>query len=512
MKNNFLEKIIDFIKIEKRIFLALFFLLLIFLINQALYSGRKKTANSCADGKCVSAIPAKSQLSQENNFYYINDLLKNQPAGFYRLTLQEKSNKDEKVLLKLSALSGKEVSIGELNFNLSDKFQNQEIVFSLPEEFDSLLFQKNNSAGDTDIFIKEVRITKLNINSQEELTALKKTIIGETEIDLKKENQSIADYSFLQLKEKKTVLGQIFQASDKYITGIALNIDINKSLNPGSRQYELVLRKVKYDKENISFDGSAIASLNFSVESIEKYRQKNGEFIFPLYGILEKDSYYFIGLDNSVVEVGNKNYLEIRGGNNNGNYPNGSAAIKKNENICAIDGDLYFNIYEAKFSEEAGVKILNGAKIEDLGKGLGKYSYKTKGEFIDLLDLETSSSGTEFNEDSKVIAAEAKNNASFSYAINTIYPINKMNFSATQVKAGWKKVKVSYSFDREVWFNMPFSENNKETIQIFDFDIIPTMQEIKTVYFKITYNSNDKTKTRYFALKNLRVTADLKIK
>lgn len=514
MKNNFLEKIINFVKTEKRIFLASIFLLLVFLVNQTLYSGRKKTAESCANGKCVSVVPAKPQLSQESNFYCITDLFKNQPAGFYRLTFRKKSNKDEKIFLKLSALSGEEVLIGELNFNSSDKFQNQEILFSLPEGFDGLLFQKNNSGSGADIFIKEAQITKLNINNQEELAALKKTIIGETEINLEKENQPIANDNFSQLKEKKTVLGQIFQASDEHITAVAFNIDVNKSLNPGSRQYNLILRKIKHDKKNISFDGSTIASLNFSIDSMEKYRQKDGTFLFPLYGMLEKGEYYFIGLDNSAVEVGDKNYLEIKGNNNNDSYPNGSAVIKKNENIYAIDGDLYFKIYGVKFSEEGGEKILNGAKIEDLGKGLGKYSYETKGEFIDLLDLENASRETEFNEDSKVIAAEAKNKASFSYAVNTIYPISKMNFSATQLKTGWKKVKISYSFNRENWIDLPFSKNGKgkEEIQVFSFDIIPATQETKTVYFKITYDSNDKSKARYFALKNLRITADLKMK
>ena len=121
-----------------------------------------------------------------------------------------------------------------------------------------------------------------------------------------------------------------------------------------------------------------------------------------------------------------------------------------------------------------------------------------------------------------------------------------MNFSATQLKAGWKKVSVKYSFNQENWFDMPFSEGiesridsidnmdnsensdndssvdnatdisaettAQEMIQVFDFDIIPTMKEIKTVYFKITYNPNDESKAHSFALKNLQITADLKMK
>lgn len=536
----------NFAKTEKRILFALAFLILTFLINQAFYANKKITSRDCLSGKCSALISEKPQLSRENNFYYIDNIFKNQPSGYYRLTFQEKSDKNEKVILKLNTYSEKESPIGELDVNPSDNFQNQEMFFFLPEGFDSLLFQKENSNNGANIFIKEAGISRLNIESEKELALMKKTIFGETTINTVGENQLDTSYGFLWLKENKTMLGQIFRASDEYISAVSFDIDINKNLNPGSRQYVLSLRKVEYDGENISTDGSIISDLAFSAVSIEKYRQNDGTFLFPIYGKLEKNKYYLLSLDNSKVEVSSQNYLEFRGSKDNNSYIDGSAVIKKYKELSAIDGDLYFKIHGAEFYQEGDKKILNDAKIEDLGKGTGKYSYATKGKFVDLLDLQTSSPGTGFSEDSKVITAEAKDGANFSYAINTLYPIKKIIFSASQLKAGWKKVKVSYSFDRENWIDMPFLEgsenaidpidnsendnidsidfsannigdisaktNDRTTVQFFDFGITPPAKDLKAVYFKITYDPDDKSKARSFALKNLRITADLKMK
>jgi hypothetical protein len=562
MQNDLAKKTIDFIKTEQRFFWAVVFLGLVFFVNQALYAKNKKTVESCFGGKCLNIVADKPQLAQETNYYYVDDLFKNQSTGYYRLTFQEKSDRAEKILLKLNTYTEKENQIGELVFSPADKFQTQEVIFLLPEGFDNLLFQKEKSGSEGNIFLKTIGITKLNVTGQAELAALKKTLVGETDSDVITDSQLVSDYAFPWLKENKTVLGQIFQAKDPMISAISFKIDINKNLNPGSRQYTLSLREAKYDGESVSFVGPVIADTAFSLGSIEKYRQSDGSFLFPLFGKLEKGKHYFVGLDNSKVEVGEQNYLEPRGARASDSYLAGSAVIKKGKSLYVTDGDLYFKIFSSRLFVENGVKILGGAKIEDLGGGAGKYSYATKGKFVDLLDLESASAGTEFGESDKVIYASAKDEANFSYAVNTIYPISKLNFSASQLRSGWKSVKVSYSFNQEKWVDLPFSKGadsllgfdeslaesdakdsgevdtdaNKNVsddsvevadgsaddgqvsvvgakggmVQIFNAEIVPT-KETRTVYFKITYDPNDASKARSFALKNLKITADLKM-
>lgn len=548
INNNVLKKIVSIIKLERRLFFVAIFLGIVFLINQALYANHKKTTESCAGGKCLSVLPEKPQLTKENAYYFVDDLFKNQPAGYYRLVFQAKSDQAEKISLKLNTYTEKESKINELSFEVSDKFKNKEVFFFLPEGFDSLLFQKENSPTSGNIFIKEVSITKLNVTSQDELALMKKTVLGETDLTAIEVSQANSSDSYPWLREKKIILGQIFQAKELVISAVEFKIDINKSLNPGSRQYSLNLREVEYSEKKITSVGSVIADTTFSVDSIEKYRQVDGTFLFPLYGILEKGKYYMLSLDNSKVEVSNQNYLEFRGSKNNNSYQDGSAVMKKQKELYAIDGDLYFKIYGANLFREDEVKILNGAKIEYLGKGMGKYSYATKGKIVDLLDLETASAGTEFSENDKIIYAPAKDDSSFGYAVNMLYPISKLNFYATQNKAGWKKVKVSYSFDQKSWIDLASSEKSEavinssdslaennldntdnadtvsdntadilpetvtqETVQVFDAEIIP-VKEAKTIYFKISYDPNDTSKGKSFALKNLKITADLKMK
>lgn len=562
-KGNY-KNLVYFVKTEKRFFGAVIFFAVAFLINQALYANHRKTAESCAGGKCLSNIAEKPQLAKDNGYYYIDDLFKDQPSGYYRLTFQEKSDQVQKILLKLNTYTEKENQIGEPAFSSSDQFQMQEIFFFLPEGFDSLLFQKENFTSDGNIFIKDVGITKLGITSQTELASMKKTIIGETDTRVQ-DSQLASDYSFPWLRESKIMLGQVFRAKDDVISAVAMKIDINKNLNPGSRQYVLSLREVKYDGKSVSSAGPVIVDTAFSLTSVEKYRQADGTFLFPLYGKLEKDKYYLISIDNSKVEVSNENYLEFRGSKDSNSYPDGSAVMKKLKELYTIDGNLYFQIYGANLVAEDGVKILNGAKIEDLGKGIGKYTYATKGKSVDLFDLETASPGTEFDDNSKIIFAPAKDNSSFGYAVNTLYPISKMNFSATQLKVGWKNVRVSYSFDQNNWIDLASSQKSEaapgasdnlaidpssstdnsnidnssgdnsdsdnspggdsssdvsgtdsgtatqETVQAFDAKIIPS-KDVRTVYFKITYNPNDASVARFFGLKDLKITADLKLK
>jgi hypothetical protein len=560
MKKWDYRKLVGFVEKEKRIFFALGFLVLAFTVNYVLYANHKKTTESCTEGKCLIALPEKPQLTKESGYYYVDDIFKDQPSGFYRLTFQGKSDQAEQVLLKLNTYSEKENQLETLTFEPSSKLQKQEIFFFLPDGFDSLLFQKENSNSSGNIFIQGVGITKLNITDKSELALLKKTVLGETDMDTVKISQLVSDYSFPWLKENKIVLGQIFQADESVISAVEFKIDINKNLNPGSRQYVLSLREAKYSGDKVSLVGPTIVDVTFSMNSIEKYRQVDGSFLFPIYATLEKGKYYLLGVDNSKVGVSNQNFLEFRGAKDDNSYPNGSAVMRRYKELYKIDGDLYFKIHGANLLVENGEKILNGAKIEYLGKGTGKYSYATKGKFIDLLDLETASPGTEFSDNDKVVYALAKDDASFSYAVNTLYPISKMNFSATQIKAGWKKVKISYSLDKNNWLDLPFSEKSEvvinpadnlapdqsltadstdadtadssdamagdssadvsdgtaeesvqETVQTFDADIIPT-KEVKTVYFKVTYDPSDMSKGKSFALKNLKITADLKMK
>lgn len=557
MKNNFFGGIIDFTRKEKRLLAAAVFVLTAFFLNQLIFSSSKITSENCASGKCAVAELEKPQLSKKEGFFYVDDILKDMPSGYYRLTFQEKSDSSEKLLVKLNTYEEKNETAGEVDVKPSDKFQNREMFFFLPESFDGLLFEKENLQNTGNIYIRIVGISKLDVNNKEDLSLMRETLIGEIDTDHVSEGQT-QDYSasFPYLQEPKTVVGQIFEAEDDYISSVSLNIDVIKKPNPGTRQYDLSLWKVKCGEDDCQIQGEAAANLSFSAAyGLEKYRQADGTFRFPFYANLEKGRQYFVGVDNSKVGADSNNYLNVRGSKNSDSFAKGSAAMQKGKVVYKIDGDLFFAINGVNLDFVDGVRIMNGAKIESIGKGTGKYSYASKGEFADILDLLSASSGTNFSSDRKAIVGTVKDEAALVYEVNTLYPIQKMYFYAEQLKSGWEKVKIEYSFDQKRWSNIPYvskadnnfsnqssdvqqqsgaldgnaldgqanddadsannipdeSDNGDGSIQVFDFDISPVNGE-KTVYFRIVPDLSDPIQSRYYSIKNLRITADLNMK
>lgn len=537
---------------ERRFFGAVGFLLFTLAVNWVLYAGQELTTEECAGGKCAGAEVVLPALDARKSYYYVDGLFENETPGYYRLAFGAKAETAEKLRVKLNTYTEKESPVGEVELAPGDAFEDQELFFHYPGGFDSLLFEKETLPGG-EVFLENIGISRLNIDSEKELALMKKTVIGRSwEIAVSESQLNSAD-SYPWLRDKKTALGQIFQASAGSISAVSLNLNIHKNILPGSRQYALSLRQVNYDGESVSLVGPEIASLAFSLESIEKYRQEDGTFLFPLFGFLEPGKYYMISLDNSKVEVDEQNFLELRGSRLVERYPAGTAVIKKGKLFYRIDGDLFFALHSPKIPE--GEVVLSGAKIEDLGKGSGKYSYQTKGDFSDLFDLFEASPQTRFDEKTQTIVAPAKDESSFTYEINTLWPIEKVRFLASQAKAGWKKVRVEYSFDRESWNEVPFTEAREDlwgaeadggsseaeevaetgtddeellaemssdedassveeatgTVQIFDFELVLPKEKrgAKQIFFRIGYDPNDPSKARNFSLKNLRVTAEL---
>ena len=542
-------KVIKFLKEEKRLVIAGGFLLGVFLLNQLMFSGQEITSEDCVAGQCAAQEAEGPQLTKENNIFYQDDILTDVPSGYYRLTFRAKSDRKENISVKLNAYTEKNEKIKTVSLEESDRSKNYEIFFFLPEGFDNLLFEKEDPESEGNIFLKNIGISKLNVDSEEEFAAMRETIIGETKMKLFGPAQTkFAADEFSLLQEPKTILGQTFKAESDYISGISFNIDIIKGGAVKDKNFRLSLQEMRCGGVDCKLVGSEIAWKTFSIsDALGRYRQEDGTFLFPLYANVEKGKSYFVGIDNSDVEVSQSHYLELKGSKSDDAYAGGSAAFKVKKDVYKIAGDLAFAVRTADFDIQDGVRILNGARIESLGKGQGRFTYATKGEFADALDLWKASAGTNFDSSRKVIVGSVEEDAILAYEVNTIFPMRKIHFSAEQAKSSWKKVKVEYSFDQEKWITAPFSENadqeglvvetidgqdgeaedgdvaeeegvieeevqsEKDMLQKFDFDVMAP-RDAKTVYFRITPDMTDTSRTRYFAIKNLKIEADLIVK
>jgi len=158
--------------------------------------------------------------------------------------------------------------------------------------------------------------------------------------------QLVSEKKFEQLKrrDEKIILGQIFQQNDELVmTGVVFDIDVTKIDNRGGKKYKLVLKGVKKNDKKFEFKKGSLASLEFTVDEIENYRQEDGKIRFPIYAELEKENHYFVGIDKEKIKTDKFNYLTLKGAGQD-SYANGTAAVKIDDKTYKLDGDLYFKI------------------------------------------------------------------------------------------------------------------------------------------------------------------------
>jgi len=521
-----------------RYILALFVLLVTFIINQHFFNYKKITTEDCKGGKCLSENTENSQLSAKNPFYYFEDTKIIAADKFYRLIFREKSTLDSTVVIKLAKQSDEEKEIRLMDLPKSEDFSYQEIVFQTHDNFSSLFFEKKNPNDGAEVFLDEIKLSQLNISSENELASLKATLIGESNFDLVNQEQTTdASYKFPPFIQK-TVMGQIFRSDSDYMSGIRVNFDITKEEELSSKRYVVKIKKIISDNDfqdnGIKIKDIPAANFSCPVEDLEKYRQLNGTFKFPLFARLEKGAYYFVSVDNK--EAGNNkfNYIQLRGSKDDNSYSEGTAAVMIGNQVYKIDGDLYFAIYGAEFRENsANQKMLTGSTIEDLGKNEGAFNYRTSGTPTDLLDIATSSNDIDFNSGKKIIYGSFDTDSYYIYDINTPYPLKRLFIEATQATANWPKVKIFYSFDQKKWAEIPFtlqnevppistnstqdstlnnpSANDKNLVQIFKTEI-DGVGLLNKVFLKIKPDPTDIGSGNYYGIKNLKITGYLILK
>ncbi|NTU66693.1 MAG: hypothetical protein HGB08_02090 [Candidatus Moranbacteria bacterium] len=543
----------QFLKEYTRHILAVIVLVLAFSISQGLFTTQTIKTEDCTSGKCAKVADVPN-LSDENPFYYVDDILKDRNAGYYRLTYQLKTDKETHVAVKMATYSEKDQGLQDFDLAPSGEYRNKEILFQVDGTYPNVVFEKNDPKDGAGVFIKSVKLSQLGISSDAEFAALLPTVFGNVDTTLVDQSETKdSSYEFPWLKSPKTVIGQVFKADSDYLSGVSLKMNIVKGLDPGSREYSLFLKEADYDGVNVDDISSAIAEVRFSVGSdLDKYRQDDGSFRFPLYGPIEKGKLYMIGIDNSKVDVSDSNHLVLLGSKKESAYSDGSAFMKQGKNFYKIDGDLFFATYGAGFEEYDGQKLLSGASIEDSGKRKGMYAYATSGTFMDMADLD-SSKGASFDSSKKIIIGSSKPGSEYVYRFHAGHPIFAISFQAEQARAGWNSVKAYYSFDNLNWQEIPSAEvagigDQSDTdvsseddssqepdssdqsagdsqaddtdnsvsdtasgtagAQLQEFDFASQVStSSKDVYLKIAYDPDSPQKSKYFGLKNLKFTA-----
>ena len=501
------------LKENQRYAWAFLALLVTFLISKS-FPAEIITSESCQNGKCQAVLEEPS-ISPKNPKYYINDIFSSEPNKFYRLTFRERSNQETTLRMKATNPLDEEEIIGEIGLKKSYGNNFHELIFSASGKSTDILFEKAGVDG-AEILISDVRISRLNISDESEISNLKKTIATESSSYVLSQKQEKNDYAFNQLIEPKLIFGEVFKNDLDFITEIELDLDIVKQGDGGGEKFKLTLREADFDGITPEVKSKSLAELKFSFDGIEQYRQENGKFKFPIFARVKKDSYYFIGLENDRVEVNKFNHISFRGTKDSTSYTDGATAVKKDSQSYPAFGDIYFRVFGMISSEYNNQHILSGTTIEDLGKSRGIFKFRPTEGRLSILDVYDQSSEVDFDENRKILFE--KNNPEtenyFTYKFETIFPFDKFQIRATRENPDWSNVKILYSYDNNDWKEVPFqlSEENtgskKSTIQEFDFTFNEKRREA-LLYLKILSDERDK---KSFGLDKLEITADLNLK
>lgn len=509
-----INNIRTFVAKNTRYFLATAAIIAIFFISRS-FPAKIITSESCAGGNCQAVLENPS-LTKKNPYYYVNDALNPNDGKYFRLTFLAKANKDAGLSVGITNSFDEDENIKTLKIVKSSTDLPQEVLFSAEPKYSDILFEKTDVDDGADIIISDVRVSKLEVNSGADLGSLRPTIRGSADTNKIDQKQTDSSYIFNQLKDSDIILGQIFKPNAEYISGVVLNIDIIKQDNGGGKKYKFELREADYSGEVPEITSRVLSSVDFTAENIERFRQEDGTFKFPVFARVDPQKYYFIGINNNNVTVDKFNFLRLKGTAKSKNYANGTIAVKTKGKTYSAIGDLYFITYQFDFNKYKGEKIPGGAIIEDLGKQKGLYIYKPLGGIYDLADLEDYSSDIKYNENKEVLAGtiESGVDSFMLYRFDAFFPITRIKISGRQTDSGWNKIAVSYSFDKINWKEIPENfkpdpENPEENLQYFDYlsSVFPAREKI---YVKI--NPEEAEDKKSYGISDFKIEADLLMK
>lgn len=505
-----MEKITKIIKNNTRYILVLTVIVLAVLVNKNFLINNTVTSDDCKDGKCPGVLD-EINLSDENPVYFSNDLLNSSLGEYYRLSFKQRSEGDTSVLVKETNAFDEENIIKTVELKKSNKESFQEILFRSSGKKTDIKFEKKDANDGIDVKIYSVRVSKLNVRSEDEFSKLNPTINGEVNFDEEDQEQTKdSSEKFMQSSQEGILIGQVFKPDVDYITGVSLDMDITRAGEGDPRRYSIQLRKADFDGESLEVGKAVLAEQYFSLNTVERYRQEDGKLKFPLFSRLEKGGYYFLGINNDNGQPDKFNNIVMRGSSDRLKYPNGIIGVKAKGMTYTQSGALYFVTYGASFKKNNGKEILSNSMIEDLGKGKGLFVYDI-GEFgSNLIDLYSSSDDVKFDNEKKAIYASTGEKSYFEYKFYTGYPFEKIKISGNQPDEKWSKTAISYSYDEKNWKEIPF--NSISQVQTFDYEITnENLADADTVYLKFTpyYPEEDQ---KQFGLEDFRVEADLLIK
>lgn len=397
---------------------------------------------------------------------------------------------------------GEEQLIDNIKLAVPTKIISREIKFTSELDASKLIIKHNDSRTTGELTISNVRSYNLSLGKAG-LDGLKPTISGGSNtlnavFGTAADNNFSGKFPFVFTRKKQSI-GQIFSSNYEQISSVDLALSWRGT--GGSGNYLVELREVK-DGGHYS---DVLSHYYFNQETLQDNLIGANTYRIPLAANLEKGKKYIVCINNNNVTFNLINTLEV-GSTNSKDNELPKAIINVSDKKTNLDRPLFLKINEWNWFKFEGDRVLNGAIIQDLGNGVGQYSYESIGESTDFLDLDRSDPYTLFDNSVNGIITPAKEGNSFYYKFNTVYPYRIMKVILNQDIPGVSKDLLSYSYDGESW--TPINQNKNGDLTV-EQTIKPLSDQQTILYIKVACNSDDAKykKSINFGIKSIKVQA-----
>lgn len=370
---------------------------------------------------------------------YINNVAE---GGFYKLSFLARNLSDGEKNINTSIIEkGKYQSLGEFTLAASEGVQYVEFNFQAENNASDLVFTSNDGKK-ADVWIDNIKIEKISVDSIEQMKNLEPTIFGNTSrfnIDRSQTESDLDSGKFFTKPNMK--MGQIFSPLQPLISGIALRIQ--KVGTGGAGNYLLQIRE--YDDKLGIISDDVIASRNIYTDYAssvldeikdreqqirEEFAQKEKDILegrvpndetvdwyppeftqqqiddskaqkrknkleiaivdmkasfnvpyeikIPIATKLDTSKKYWIGIDNSNVKNDKRNYIKVYHSSASGTGSE-PGFISKQLNMWQEYPSLWFKTFYSKHSGVQGGDLMSGSTISDFGQRKFVYRYKFDG-------------------------------------------------------------------------------------------------------------------------------------
>jgi len=312
-----------------------------------------------------------------------------------------------------------------------------ELRFKAPADGDHIVIVKSDPADPHDLYFNTFGLSRLFVTSVEEMDRLAPTIFGIDKEETLVE-QTSGQTEIFRLRKTKSAVGQIFQSKGGQISHVSFRLALDGANIKGP--FILRLQEVKRDKNRYVLSPVVLTSSQLGLEDILRARDLNSPlsdvYRFPLRATLEKDTYYFVGLDSSVAHLNFLNAVQFYGRLESAGGGGEAVMFSGETTPSQQTGSLYFRLTGQALASDANV-FPQGVVMEDTGR-MYTYTYQSPDNYA-----------------ASVFAAGQSDKVSV-YRFNLAHPLSQ---AAINLETGSSQYNVEFSLDGQRWQKMPYNED-----------------------------------------------------